>query len=262
MCQKSSTRWIVALASLVLGVFIDSARAQTAPAIARFEEETDATVLSKDLIRRAKPYDKTPQGPSSEKSRLDYAERSSSKASAQNPNVESRGTKPRQTRVGATITENTRTPRAVRKTAPKSLVVQTSNNVPATVTPNVGLLETLTGMPTGTDHFGAMTNNVDPEPGTPKQHLWPFKDFVIALPTSVGGTFGVPCGFETRCKVEAKFGTPDKEVNLSTYFTLVDYSPRGLRFYYDKENQTISFSKFSPISSGPIPSGTLSGMNR
>jgi hypothetical protein len=253
MCKESSTRLIVPLVSIALGLFINSAQAQTAPAAARFENQTDATVLSEDQIRPARPFAKTPEDPSSVKSRFAHAARLSPKESPQDPDVDSRGAKPRQSQANPKFTDNTQASRAGRKTAPKSQVVQTSSNVPTTATRDVGLLETLQGVPTGAEHFEVMPNNVNPPPATPKRHIWPFRDFVIPLPTSVGGTVGVPPGCETRCKVEAKFGPPDQEHHASTYFTLVDYSRRGLRFYYDKENRTISFSKFPPVSLGGMP---------
>ncbi len=88
--------------------------------------------------------------------------------------------------------------------------------------------------------------------------MWPFSGFVIALPNEVGGTFGVPPGCESRSKIEAKLGPPDLLYHLSSYYTIVDYTQRGLRFYYDTQNRTMTYSTFSPR--GPLetpPAGPI-----
>ena len=48
----------------------------------------------------------------------------------------------------------------------------------------------------------------------------------------------VPAGYETRAKVEAKLGEPEQEVRMAT-FTLLDYSFKGVRWIFDKQDKTI-----------------------
>jgi hypothetical protein len=92
-----------------------------------------------------------------------------------------------------------------------------------------------------------------PSGGTPasspkvRSSEWHMKDWAIPVRLDVGAGFGVPTGFETRCQVEEHLGAPDNEFHLSTYYTIVDYSQQGVRFYYDKEYRTLSYSTF------PIP---------
>ncbi len=193
------------------------------------------------------------QSPNSAKLRSDQAMRVSSKASGQGTEVNSERIKLRQSRTKPTVTEKTRTARVDQKTAAKSSAVRTANNAPARRASGVEVVDTPPEMPIGPDPFEGAAEKFDPGPALPKKRHWKFNDFVIALPMEVGAGFGVPAGCETRCKVEARFGPPDQEYHASTFFTLVDYSHRGLRFYYDKENRTMGYSTFPPPSQGRMP---------
>ncbi len=104
------------------------------------------------------------------------------------------------------------------------------------------------------DSFDARAESAYVGPGPQRTRQWHFRDWAIPLRFDVGSGFGVPAGYETRCQVEEHFGPPDNEVHLSTYYTLVDYSQRRLRFYYDKDNRTLSFSTF-PNDAMPMPLG-------
>ena len=53
----------------------------------------------------------------------------------------------------------------------------------------------------------------------------------------------VPAGYETRAKIDAKFGQPEQEVRMAT-FALLDYSTKGVRFIVDKQDKTIGVAYF------------------
>jgi hypothetical protein len=48
----------------------------------------------------------------------------------------------------------------------------------------------------------------------------------------------IPAGYESRDKVLAAFGEPEQEIRMAT-FSLLDYTHQGVRFVFDKQNQTI-----------------------
>ena len=97
----------------------------------------------------------------------------------------------------------------------------------------------------------AAADKADAEPPFNRARQWHFRDWAIPLRFDVGAGFGVPVGLETRCLVESQLGRPDVVIHTSTFYTLVDYQQQGMRFYYDKDDRTLSYTTF------PIPAPSM-----